>query len=367
MKRRNVLLALAAFALGAVSLTSCGFFAGSGTYSIDEVTTSTTATGDTVVTISYTDTRLPATTFTIPKGETGVGIASATASVDEEKKTVTVTITYTDDREPTVYTYPIVDGNGIESVALTYQEGSTTQVYSFHFVYTNGEISDEIVLPKGNGIASITATANEENGSTDVKITMDDGEEVTFNIPKGEKGDPGEDGFSPEIVGISLGNDGKWYLYVTRADGGTDQKPIEGMPTWIVSQGNPNDNPSYDDYATGYIYVDTLTRTIYYKTADSGWVIWVDLGQKAAYTVTFHAGEGTIPPSELVGFTIGEGNTYSLSVEEGSTIDLPTPTAPSSLAFEGWYTSSDLSDPNVGKMTDLTPVTRSLDLYAIYA
>ena len=307
MKRRNVLLALAAFALGAVSLTSCGFFAGSGTYSIDEVTTSTTAAGDTVVTISYTDTRLPATTFTIPKGETGVGIASATASVDEEKKTVTVTI------------------------------------------------------------ASITATANEEDGSTDVKITMDDGEEVTFNIPKGEKGDPGEDGFSPEIVGISLGDDGKWYLYVTRADGGTDQKPIEGMPTWIVSQGNPNDNPSYDDYATGYIYVDTLTRTIYYKTADSGWVIWVDLGQKAAYTVTFHAGEGTIPPSELVGFTIGEGNTYSLSVEEGSTIDLPTPTAPSSLAFEGWYTSSDLSDPNVGKMTDLTPVTRSLDLYAIYA
>ena len=367
MKRRNALLALAAFALGAFSLTSCGFFAGSGSYSIEEVTATTTGTGDTVVTISYTDSRLPDTTFTIPKGETGVGIDEITANVDETGKTVTVTITYTDGREPTVYSYPIVEGNGIESVVFTYQEGSTTQVYSFHFVYTNGTISDEIILPKGNGIAEIEAVSNEGDGSTDIVITMDDGSEVSFNIPKGEKGDPGEDGFSPEIVGISLGDDGNWYLYVTRPDGGTDQKLIEGMPTWIVGEGNPNENPTYDDYATGYIYVDTLTRTIYYKTRDNGWVIWVDLGQKATYTVTFHAGEGTIDPSDLVGYTIGEGNTYLLSVEEGSTIDLPTPEAPSGQSFQGWYTSSDISDPNVGKMDDLTPVTRSLDLYAIYA
>ena len=78
------------------------------------------------------------------------------------------------------------------------------------------------------------------------------------------------------------------------------------------------------------------------------------------YDVTFDANGG----KAIVGGT--EVTAWFTSVKEGKTIDLALLKSPvkEGYTFKGWYT--DLNNINAGQFTDLTPVTKDLNLYARY-
>lgn len=365
MKKGKLTLLLGAALLG---LSSCGFFGSSG-YTIDEVSYAVNSVGDTVVTITYTDSRVPDTVFTLPHGETGAGISGVSASYDSEKKEVTITVSYDDGRPDFVFTYPAIEGNGIDHVVLNNDE-TTGQTESFYFVYTDGEMSDTIVLPTGNGIKSITFGEPDPNdGSVIMTITMDDGTVYTQKILKGDKGDTGNgiDSISTTFDPTS----GSYTIEITYTSGEVQEVSIDNIANWYYGQGNPNsldkdaNGVAYRDYAEGSFFVDTLNRVIYIKVGDT-WVVWVDFINESKHTVTFHLEGGSVS-GVFVGATAQDEDTYAYEAFSGSTIDLPDVVAPSDgLKFAGWWTSAEEGDPNAAQFTDLTPVERDIDLYARY-
>ncbi len=361
-KAKGLLLPL----LGAAvfGLSSCGFFNGSGNYSIKEVTSTVNDVGDTVVRISYTDSRIADTVFTIPKGQSGVSIEGLEATYDPVEEEVTVRVEYSDGREEELLTYPVVTGVGIDSIVYERnQAGATT---SFYFVYTDGSLSDSIILPTGNGIASIEFSEPDAvTGAKTMTVTLDDGSTYVETIEKGEKGDPGRgiEDISFEFNPVS----GGYTVTIVYTDGSDavleDVGASKNGAHWYQDAGSPVGNPSYADYAEGSFYIDTMNRIIYYKNSTS-WVLFHAFGSEVNFTVTFHPEGGEI--ELLPGLIVGEEGTYYLSVPSAETIELPGASLDGH-RFTGWWTApSDIEDPNAGHFVDTTPVNRDLDLYAHY-
>ena len=80
-----------------------------------------------------------------------------------------------------------------------------------------------------------------------------------------------------------------------------------------------------------------------------------DKGDDAA-----HANETHTISYDATGGTLPSGFASSVTVNYGDTLTLPIPTR-ANFTFEGWYTGTTVND---GKFTSVTPVTKTLTLYA---
>lgn len=183
----------------------------------------------TVVTISYTDGRQDSV-FSLPYG---TFISGVTSSVDADTGDTYLTINFSDDSlEPYTVKLPAgKDGeDGSEITSITSVTDPMTGETTVNIVYDDGKTSS-FVVPGGkdgeNGVGIEKITVNEQLTASDpdniyLDIFFTDGESQRLTIPKTNRWLIGEGEPSP-----SLGNVGDYYtdraaakIYVKSADGG---------------------------------------------------------------------------------------------------------------------------------------------------
>lgn len=357
----------------APTLSSCSFIFGSDGYLIQDVQSGTDAEGNTILTITYTDSSVAPLVVTLPagmSGKDGVGIADVETAMEGDS--VVLTITYTDESvEPTVLSFPVLqgeEGRGIASVDVRQDEETGNTILTF--TYTDGTTS-EITIPKatdgkdGVGIDTISYVVDEATGNYQITITYTDGREPTFiSIP------PSEDGAGIETIFLSdaQSDDDYYGLIISYSDGRTDilRLPRPQSTHWYYGDVAPSSSIGNE----GDYYLNTTTGEVYCRGA-SGWgnPIFTMKGTGGTTTteyctIYFNANGGT--------FADGSNFRYLDSLEVGTNIPLTgensfetvgIPTREGS-TFSGWYTSPE-ENAFSGKFTDLTPVYGSqLTLYA---
>lgn len=137
----------------------------------------------------------------------------------------------------------------------------------------------------------------------------------------GTNGKDGVDGKTPYI-----GDNGNWWI------GEED--------TGITARGNDGITPHIGDNGNWFI-----------GTEDTGIYAGKEFPDGTFFTVTYDAGEGTLP----------DGTVTSVTVEALDTLDsMPSPTAPANKYFVGWYNDDVL-------VNVFTPIDGNMDLIAKYA
>ena len=351
-------------------LTSCSnpFFGGGEGSSISEVThVYDDKSGNTIVTIRFVDEDLEPVTFVIPRGITGQdgnGIRNIKAEPSMDNKSITLTISFTDpDKEDFVLEVPVFEGKGVKQVDVGEDENGNTTI---QFSYTDNTQGELITIPKGKdgtGIKSITATEPDTFGNITITITLDDEDETqtTFQIKNGA-------GVKTISVDPTNTDDTKYALIIEYTDGFketvTFDKPDSNR--WYVGVSDPNTNLTLTNAHEGDFYLNKSNGNVYQLSVTGEWdylfCMKADSSTSADvyYDVTFDANGG----KAIVGGT--EVTAWFTSVKEGKTIDLALLKSPvkEGYTFKGWYT--DLNNINAGQFTDLTPVTKDLNLYARY-
>ena len=344
--------------LGMPVLNACSFLRSENkdVASIADITYEVDSDGNTIITITYTDDREP-DVFAIPKGvdgKEGNGIKSIDYDQDEAGYT-TVNIVLEDGKEKSFTlapgrsitgVYPVVDGDG------------NTILY---FIDSNGNIIEPdppIVIYKGDtgdpgiGIESIETVTN-NNGSTTVTITLEDGSTKVFDIPPAK-------GFTG--VSIDRNDDGDYVLTFNYSDGETSTVTFAAPPTWTVGSAKPSDSFGKN----GDYFFDTEHDVIYVKQ-NGGWVEAVNFNtDDVTYSISFKLNDSISEPAE---FVLGES--FYSGIKRGETFyasdrDVPYPHR-SNYTFVGWSTVSSNPKPTNGYFTDLTPVFSDMTLYAIWS
>ncbi|MCD7728861.1 MAG: InlB B-repeat-containing protein, partial [Clostridia bacterium] len=100
-------------------------------------------------------------------------------------------------------------------------------------------------------------------------------------------------------------------------------------------------------------YLTTDTYAVYTYTSE-GWSLVIENLTSEIVTLTFDANGGVIDNDGE------ETEIYSITVNKGDSIDLPTPTR-EGYAFTGWYYGTGA---NAGHVTDVTPISRDMTLTA---
>ena len=148
-----------------IVLTGCGFSMDEN-YVITNITKEELPNGDVLLTIIYEDEEMEPTTVVIPKGapgedgNDGVGIEKIEPTQSGDGLYTILTITYTNNETKTVRV-----PNGISIVGISTPTLDENGNMVFSFIYSNGEQSDPISIPKG------------EKGQDGI-----DGREVEFNV-----------------------------------------------------------------------------------------------------------------------------------------------------------------------------------------
>ncbi len=367
LKKMLKLLTLASACLVITPLASCGFIAtGDEGTMIKEIVTSALENGDTEITIVFMDEEREPVVFVIPHGEDGIqgengnGIQSITQTLSSDGKTLILTITFTDGSDPKIIEVPVIngkDGVSIKSVtSSTNANGETLITISFEgglddvsFVIPKGEKGDA-----GNGIANVEITYNDD-GSQTITITYTDDafEATTITIPKGDTG-----------TGISYIENRETedqYILIFHYTDGSEQELSFSKPTtpstWLSGMSAPTSSMGRD----GDFYLNKSDMTIYQKINGS-WMLIAQLSQaQEKHIVTFDANGGEFSSDTYsTVFEVTHGETF---YSNSSKYIFPTVTR-EGYKFIGWYTSVNQNNQTAGKFTDLTPVYSDMTLYA---
>lgn len=362
-KLKNLLLGL----VSAFSLSSCGLLGTEEGLYIQDVIVENLDDGSKKVSIVFTDEDVPTVTFTIPKGDKGdqgpegIGIASIESEEAEDGSGLVITITYTDPTlDPSIWEIP--NANSIESFSSSYDE--ETGLTTITFLTSDGE-EHAFALPQGKdgvGISSVSQTT-ENNGDIVITITYTDPtvKPTEIRLPY-KNGEDGKDGRGIEsIVAVTDEYAGKYYLTITYTDDLENPVVLEfDMPESGTRWFSGNQKPTFVDGAKDGDYYFDLTALIIYRYSNYVWREVATLGEeKPLLRVTFDAVTNG-------GVLLWDDVPY-VDVQYGSAIpSLPLATKDGA-TFLGWYTSSvGPKDPTSGRLTDLTPITRSLTVYACF-
>lgn len=350
---RKCALAIGLFS-SVATLSSCSAFFGGDEYTITSTDVKTDENGNTIVTVNFNGEDIAPLTFTIPASTKG--ISSVTSEVKENQ--VVLTINFNDGTNQQIGV-PVIngkDGVGISEVELI--EDESGKYIRFH--YTDGTISEDLALPKGNdgvGIKNITQEINEDGSVTYTMSFTDDREEVEFTIQNGVS-----------IVNMSIDydkSDEDFYMFViTFSDGNVRELRVEKPQTnkWLTG----NVNPSSDIGKIGDFYINLNTGWVYQKNSNDKWQEMFCMkgeGQEElkTYIVTFNlqADETVVYNDKVI-----TGLPIFCPIVEGECLSISSIPIPSKEGynFEGRY--STLDNPNSGKFTDLTQVSSNINLYA---
>lgn len=361
--KNTLLILLAAFSF-AMPLTSCSFFdTGSDGTQIKNVETRVdTLTGNTIITITFTNEDMTPVSFNVPQGiagKDGVSIKNVSSTLSSDGQSVTLTISYTDSSvENTVISIPVVQGRGIKEVLVDKDENGNTTI---QFVYTDNSTSSKITIPNGkdgNGIETFEVSDPDDNGVITITVKFSDGNSKTFEV---------KNGVSVRNITYNeeKSDDSTYVLTITYSDGYSEDVLLERPHTnrWYTGTTDPEkDVAALTNAVEGDFYLNKINGYVYQKESNGSWTFL--FGMKASsseetvyHTVYFDPGEGKINgSSNILMSSVLDGKTMPLSI-------IPTPTYEGH-TFLGWYT--DLNNVNSGKFTDLTPVFSNLNLYAKY-
>ena len=189
---KRLLLAVSALSLS-YPLASCAFFDTGEGAQIKEVTPRyDEATGNTIITITFTDEEMEPVTFIVPRGisgKDGVSIKNITSKMLSDGKSIELTISYSDSSvENTVISVPVLEGKGVKEVLVDKDEDGNTTI---QFTYTDESKGPVITIPKGkdgNGIENFTVSDPDSKGRMTITVSFTDGTEKTFEIKNGEDG-----------------------------------------------------------------------------------------------------------------------------------------------------------------------------------
>ena len=364
---KRLLLAVSALSLS-YPLASCAFFDTGEGAQIKEVTPRyDETTGNTIITITFTDEEMEPVTFIVPRGisgKDGVSIKNITSKMLSDGKSIELTISYTDSSvENTVISVPVLEGKGVKEVLVDKDEDGNTTI---QFTYTDESKGPVITIPKGkdgNGIANFTVSDPDSKGRMTITVSFTDGTEKTFEIKNGE------DGVSVSNITYddSKSDATHYVLIITYTDGYTEEVTLDRPRStrWFTGTTTPdNDSTASSQAVEGDFFLNRINGYVYQKMSDGSWTFLFGMkaddssaGKEVYHTVFFDPGLGKINGnSGILMATALEGKTMPLS-------NIPTPTYEGH-SFMGWYT--DLNNVNAGQFTDLTPVFSDLRLYAKY-
>lgn len=346
-------------------LVSCSAFFGSdeGTLIQNVTTQYDDASGNTIVTITFTDEDKSPITFLIPRGESGNSIKDIKATQSSDGKSVKLTISYSDSsKEDTVIEVPVVEGRGIKECVLGEDDGNPT----IKFTYTDGTESALITIPKGNdglGIESFNVSDPDSTGVSTITVTFTDGTNKTFYVKNGV-------GIANVVVDETNTDSTKYVLKIIYSDGYEETVSFDRPEStkWFNGKTSPS-SASLTGVNEGDYYLNRDNGNVYiYENGE--WIFLFSMkgsGSESTttYYVEFDPGQGTwvegVSPSY-----IGKNSIVSKEVESGKTLSLksiPTPQL-EGYTFEGWYT--DIDNPNSGKFTDMVPVFENIVVEAKY-
>lgn len=346
------LVKMTGLALLIPAFVSCSLFKGDETEirSIDNITYAEDETGEFIlVTVHYTDETEDS--FEVPKGkagEDGASIESIESITDRETGETTITITYT---------------NGeIDEITFTTRSIKTIhqEVVDDHLEltieYTDGTFSDTFTIyngidgEPGVGVNYITEPEIQDDGSVKFTVVLTNGTQTEITIPKGEKGT----GIDHMESGTT---ESEYYLSIYFTDG-TSQTFFFDIPSqWH----NVQEKPTPSEYDVGDYAFDIIHHKIYYKDSDGTWVLVADFDTNdTLYGITFdlNATDATFATGKAY-YELYNGQTFYSTHYE-----LPIATRPN-YTFGGWSTSKT-PNPTNGLFTDLTPVMSDMVLYAIW-
>lgn len=359
---RRMMLIMASFSL-AFPLSSCSFLnTGDGTQIKDVITTYDDTTGNTIITITFTNEDTSPVSFSIPRGisgKDGVSIKNITSKLSSDGKSIELTISYDDSSvENTVLSVPVLQGKGVKEVIVDKDEDGNPTI---QFVYTDSSKSSLITIPNGkdgNGIDSFEVSDPDENGKMTISIKFSDGTTKTFEV---------QNGISIETIAYNeeKSDASHYVLTITYTDGYSEDVTLERPHSneWFVGTTEPEKDANTSDAIEGDFYLNRMNGYVYQKKSTGEWMFLFGMKsdssseEKVYYTVYFDPGTGKINGnSTILMSSVLEGKTMNLSA-------IPTPTWDNH-TFVGWYT--DKTNVNAGKFTDLTPVLSDLRLYARY-
>lgn len=366
---KRMMIALSALTL-AYPLASCNsaFFGGNDAVEIKEVTTRyDEVSGNTYVTITFTDEEKDPVVFSIPRGyagKDGNGIKNVSSRMLSDGKSIELTISYTDTGiENTVISVPVLEGKGVKEVLVDKDEDDNTTI---QFTYTDGTTGPVITIPRGKdgtGIESFEVSEPDSTGRMNITVTFTDGTEKNFEIKNGT------DGISvANITYNEAKSDATHYvLTITYTDGYTEDVSLDRPRStrWFTGVTTPdNDSTASSDAVEGDFFLNRLNGYVYQKGSDGKWTFLFGMkadestgGNEVFHTVFFDPGLGTINGNAGIGWTsVLEGKTVPLS-------QIPTPSYEGH-DFLGWFT--DVDNINAGQFTDMVPVYNDLHLTAKY-
>ncbi len=358
-------LLFAAFALSS-PLASCTFFSSGGSQISNVITTYDDTTGNTVVTITFTDDELSPVTFIIPRGisgKDGVSIKNVTSKLSSDGNSIELTVSYSDSSvQDTVISIPVLQGRGIKEVHVDKDENGNPTI---QFIYTDGTLSPVITMPAGKdgkGIESFEVSDPDTSGRITIVVKFSDGTSTSFEVKNGKD--------AVSIANVTYNEEKSdethYVLTITYTDGYEENVSLDRPRTnrWFTGSTSPEEDNNLSEATEGDFYINRVNGYLYQKGSDGKWTFLFSMkGDSSAkddvyYDVIFDPKEGKIKNYQGV---------YVVPVLEGKTIalaNIPTPEYENH-TFLGWYT--DLDNVNAGKFTDLTPVTTNLHLYAKYS
>ena len=368
MKRK--LLFFLVLVAGLFTLGSCSFFE-EDAEGVKDITFAENEEGDVVVTVTYYDEFESTKEQIIPSGLDGKDGISVAIEVVREKDLYRnkVILNLSDGTQQVMY---VPDGVRIVDVTTTDFEGANGMILH----YSDGSQSDAIRLPKGdtgNGIDTNKSswTVNED-GSVDVEIYYTESDDpITFTIPTGKTGN-GIESITPKEEG------GVFVLTVKYTSGETKDISFTRPVYWYQGYGSPvlaSNATIVANAKVGDYYFDYYGRKIYNlgKKAESDseqdrWDIVVDFSQATdLYRVVFLANDDDEPElAEEEKHRADPFNPQLTGIQSGTYLigQIPNPTR-SGYTFKGWATTQTVT-PITGFLTELTPITSDLTLYAIW-
>jgi len=359
------------------SLSGCFGF-GDEAMEISSITTVTLENGDIQVIITYVDEDTKPTTFVVPKGDSGEdgkdgnGIKEITYTQSEDKQTTLVNIAFTQENvDPVEVKVP----NGVSVTGIDQTFDEETQLTTLIVNFSDGTKSDPILIPKGEkgdkGEDGISVLGMEQQINRDYSVTltfkMSDGNDVVVEIPapqKGEDGENGKDGREISAIVSRFDKELDKYVYtVTYNDESTTEFEVERQNKWFTE----DYKPTKDDGINGDLWYDVNAQIIYIKESNS-WkeAINFEILQQESYTVRFELNDSKKEPGEMPN-TILKYEEFD-ELEKGTCfaserITVPVPTR-EGYEFIGWYATKDKLNPTYGAFTDMTPIMSDLVLYA---
>ena len=359
-------LLLSFLLISSASLTSCFGF-GEEALQINTITTVTLENGDIQVIITYTDEDVKPTTFVVPKGTAGEdgkdgnGIKEITYSQSEDKQNTIVNIAFT---QQGVNPVDVIVPNGVSVTGIDQTFDEETQLTTLIVNFSDGTKSEPILIPKGekgdkgedgNSILAIDHVVNEDKSVTlTIEFTQIE-EPVTIEIPKPQDGEDGRG--IKDIVSIPSGD--TYTMIITFTDDTTQELEFARPNRWF----SESSVPGLRDGINGDLWFDLAHKTIYVKQ-NNRWSMIINFNEviEDSYKIEFDLNDSneypaSMPAGSLLSYDIEKGNYFSAS---GYTIPVPTREG---YEFAGWYTVKVPTLVN-GMFTDLTPIVSDMTLYA---